>query len=234
MDDAHTTANLSLTAAIGGVVVMVITPLFGRLSDRTLSRLGKRRPWILGGAALGIVGTAVLAYAPSVWVVVLGWILTQAGFGAANAAVHALLADQIPARIRARVAAVASAAAGVFQIVGAVIVAALPNDQRWSWFLVPGLIGGFLCAALFFGLRDIVRTERPAPLELGRRGVDVLPQPGPVSRLLLGLDLSSAGDDRGWEQLHRVVHRRGSARRSGRSRRAAHPQGALTTVCITG
>ncbi|MEI3848743.1 MULTISPECIES: MFS transporter [Microbacterium] len=163
LDDGTKGLNLSVTAAIGGVVVILATPLFGRLSDRTMSRLGKRRPWILGGAVAGAAGCLVLAASTSLWTIVAGWVVVQAGFGAANAAVHALLADQIPARVRARVAAAASASGALALILGALVIAALPNDRQWTWFLVPGLIGAVLCAGLFLGLRDLVRTERPAP-----------------------------------------------------------------------
>lgn len=163
LDDATKEINLSIATAIGGIVVIVITPLFGRMSDRTMSRLGIRRPWILGGAIVGMIGVVVLALADGLWGIVLGWVVVQLGFGATNAAVHALLADQIPARIRARVSGAASASGSLALIVGAQIVAALPNEQRWLWFAVPGTIGALLSVPLFFGLRDIVRTERPRP-----------------------------------------------------------------------
>lgn len=73
LDDETKGFNLSVTSAVGGIVAMVITPLAGRLSDRTMSRLGKRRPWILGGAIFGMVGVVVLAFSSSLWTVVLGW-----------------------------------------------------------------------------------------------------------------------------------------------------------------
>ncbi len=163
LDDETKGTNLSLVAAIGGVVVMIATPLFGRLSDRTMSRLGMRRPWILGGVLAGLIGVAVLATADGLWQVVIGWAITQAGFGATNAAVHALLADQIPTRIRARVAAAAGAAGGLALILGALVVAGLPNDAQWTWFVVPAGIGALLSTLLFFGLRDLVRVDRPRP-----------------------------------------------------------------------
>src|SRR5688572_23483537 len=50
-------SSLSLVAATGSLVALVANPLFGRLSDRTTSRWGMRRPWILaglGGGSLGI------------------------------------------------------------------------------------------------------------------------------------------------------------------------------------
>lgn len=154
--------DLSITAAVGGITVLVLTPLLGRLSDRTRSRFGKRRPWILGGAVVGLLGAVLLALSSQLWQVVAGWMITQAGFGAANAAVHALLAEQIPTRIRARVAAVTGAAAGLALIIGALLIAALPADRPAPWFLIPGGVGAVACALLVLGLHDLVRTE-PAP-----------------------------------------------------------------------
>lgn len=163
LDDATKGVNLSIVAAVGGVVVIIITPLFGRLSDRTMSRLGKRRPWILGGALAGMVGVVVLAFSTELWQVIVGWAVVQTGFGATNAAVHALLADQIRMSIRARVSAAASAANAIALIFGSLLIAALPNEQQWTWFLVPGAIGAVFSVLLFFRLHDIVRTEKPAP-----------------------------------------------------------------------
>lgn len=163
LDDSTKGVNLSIVAAVGGVVVIVITPLFGRLSDRTMSRLGKRRPWILGGALLGLVGVFLLAFSTELWQVIVGWAIVQTGFGATNAAVHALLADQIRMSIRARVSAAASAANAIALIFGSLLIAALPNEQQWTWFLVPGVIGAVFSVLLFFRLHDIVRTEKPAP-----------------------------------------------------------------------
>lgn len=160
-DDGAKGVELSIVAAIGGVIVILITPLFGRLSDRTMSKFGKRRPWILAGALSGLAGVLVLAFSTELWQIVLGWAIAQTGYGAANAAVHALLADQIRTSIRARVSAAASAANAIALVVGAALVAALPNDEQWTWFVVPGVIGTLLCGILFFCLHDIVRTDRP-------------------------------------------------------------------------
>ena len=163
LDDSTKGVNLSIVAAIGGVVVIVITPLFGRLSDRTMSKLGKRRPWILGGALVGMAGVVVLAFSTELWQVIVGWAVVQTAYGATNSAVHALLADQIPTRIRARVSAAASVANALALIVGSLMIAALPNDQQWTWFIVPGVVGTVFSVLLFFRLHDIVRTEKPEP-----------------------------------------------------------------------
>jgi MFS family permease len=46
-------SSLSLIASVGALVAMVGNPFFGRLSDRTTSRFGMRRPWILVGLTGG-------------------------------------------------------------------------------------------------------------------------------------------------------------------------------------
>ena len=99
-------ASLSLVAATGSLVALVANPLFGRLSDRTTSRWGMRRPWILVGLAGGSVGILVVALAPAVWVVLIGWCLAQLFFNAMLAAIVAVLPDQVPVEQRGTVAGV--------------------------------------------------------------------------------------------------------------------------------
>ncbi|MBQ1442320.1 MAG: MFS transporter [Renibacterium sp.] len=156
--------NLAIIASIGGIVVMIITPLFGRLSDRTTSAWGMRKPWFLGGFLVGTAGIVLQAFADSIWLLVLGWCVTQIGYGAVAMANHTLLADQVPQRIRARVAAATGVGAGVATVVGVAVVAALPLDQSWTWFIVPGAIGLLTTVPMLFGYRDAVRTDKPAPL----------------------------------------------------------------------
>jgi len=165
-DDASKATNLSIIAGAGGVVIILITPLFGRLSDRTRSRFGMRRPWLIGGAAVATVGVIILATAHSVPGTLVGWLIVQAGFGATNMVIHALLADQIVKRVRARVAAAASVATGLGLIVGAQVMAVLPNDQQWAWFIVPGMLGVTLSIVMVFRFHDIVRREAAPPLRL--------------------------------------------------------------------
>src|SRR5215210_3945631 len=51
--------SLSLIAGVGSLVAMVGNPFFGRLSDRTTSRFGMRRPWLLIGLTGGTFGILV-------------------------------------------------------------------------------------------------------------------------------------------------------------------------------
>jgi MFS family permease len=52
---------------VGLILAMVIQPLAGAFSDRTHSRWGRRRPWILAGTLFSLVFLAGMALAGSLW-----------------------------------------------------------------------------------------------------------------------------------------------------------------------
>src|SRR3954452_17687432 len=53
--------SLALVVGVGALMAMVGTPFFGRLSDRTSSRWGMRRPWMVAGLVGGSLGILVVA-----------------------------------------------------------------------------------------------------------------------------------------------------------------------------
>jgi MFS family permease len=78
--------SLALVAGIGAVVAMVGNPFFGRLSDRTSSRLGMRRPWMIIGLVGGSLGILIIALAPNIPAFLIGWCIAQLFFNALLAA----------------------------------------------------------------------------------------------------------------------------------------------------
>jgi len=92
----HKAAVLGVVTGIGAFVSVVSNPLFGALSDRTSSRFGRRLPWVVGGAAGGALSLLVLAWAPNVAVMIVGWCLAQATLNAMLAALTAAVPDQVP------------------------------------------------------------------------------------------------------------------------------------------
>lgn len=159
LDPAHKTQVLSLTMALGGIAIIVVTPPLGHLSDTSTSRFGIRRPFLVGGTLIGTVGLTTLATAPTVGGVVAGWCITQIGFAATLVVFNALLADQISVAIRARVAAVFGISTSLAPVVGSVFINVLPNDPRW-WFGLPAVLALLFNGAAVLVLRDIVRTQR--------------------------------------------------------------------------
>ena len=85
----HKAAVLSLVTGIGAAVSMVSNPVWGAFSDRTTLRVGRRLPWVVGGAAGGAVAMLVLSVAHSIVLMVVGWALAQAALNAMLAAITA-------------------------------------------------------------------------------------------------------------------------------------------------
>ncbi|MEU5874710.1 MFS transporter [Glycomyces sp. NPDC047369] len=128
-------AAYSVVISAGIVVGMLGNPLWGRLSDRTRSRFGRRRPWILGGALTGVAGTVGVAFAPDLALLVAAWVLTQAGFNAALAATMAIVPERIPAADQGRASGAFGAAITGGFLTGSAI-AAVTQDTA-VMFLLP-------------------------------------------------------------------------------------------------
>jgi MFS family permease len=142
----HPAETLSLVLGLGSLVAFG-SPFFGRLSDRTSSRFGRRRPWLLGGAALGLLGAIILSVAPSAGALTVGWCLVKLGCGISLAALLAVLAEFVVTGRRGSVAGLL----GICPPIGAAAGAWLVNifqDSRALMFLAPALFA--VAAALAF------------------------------------------------------------------------------------
>lgn len=117
LDAAGKETIFGIVTGFGALVSAAATPLAGMASDRTTSRFGRRRPWVIGGALVGAVGFGVLATARDVVQMTLGWCVVQAGLNATLAALAAALPDRVPVAQRGRVAG----AVGTTQILGTLI-----------------------------------------------------------------------------------------------------------------
>jgi MFS family permease len=90
-------SSLAVVTGVGALLAMVGNPFFGKLSDRTTSPLGMRRPWMVIGLVGGSLGILTVALAPNIAVVLVGWCIAQLLFNALLAALVAVLPDQVPA-----------------------------------------------------------------------------------------------------------------------------------------
>ncbi|WP_351222195.1 MFS transporter [Streptomyces sp. NPDC002133] len=129
---------LGWATGVGALVAVVANPLAGALSDRTGGRFGRRRPWILGGAAAGAVGLAVTSAQTTIVGVTLGWCLAQLGLNAMLAGSSAVVPDQVPVGQRAAV----SGWIGIPQTLGLVVGALLVTTA------VTGTAAGYLLLAV--------------------------------------------------------------------------------------
>lgn len=159
---AHATGSLSLVVGMGALIALFGNPFFGSLSDRTTSRFGMRRPWLIAGATGGVVGLAVIAMAASVPQLLLGWCITQLAYNAQLAALTAILADQIPASQRGTVSGIVGVSMPLGMVGGTYLVELLAYSTL-AIFLVPAviaLVGAFLLACVLPD-RRLVAMQRP-------------------------------------------------------------------------
>ncbi len=110
---------LAFVLVPGAFVALFANPLFGMLSDRTRGRLaawGRRRPYILFGALVNVVGLFWMAASRDIVSLAAAYVLVQFSSNAATAPFHALLPDVVPSEQRG----LASGVMGLFAIVGSV------------------------------------------------------------------------------------------------------------------
>ncbi|HEX3211678.1 MAG TPA: MFS transporter, partial [Actinomycetota bacterium] len=155
--------SLSVVTGIGALLAMVGNPFFGRMSDRTSSRLGMRRPWMVIGLVGGSIGILIVALAPSIPVVLVGWCIAQLLFNALLAALVAVLPDQVPVGQRGLVAGVLGVCVPVASVSGTFLVKLFTGNQL-AMFLVPCAVGGFfiLLFAVRLDDRRLARADKPA------------------------------------------------------------------------
>jgi MFS family permease len=153
---------LALVTGIGALAAMVGNPLFGKLSDRTSGAWGMRRPWMVVGLLGGTLGVLVVAVAPTLPVVVVGWCVAQLSFNALLAALVAVLPDQVPVTQRGLVSGVLGTCLPVASVSGTYVVALFAGNQI-AMFLVPCAIGGFfvLLFAAILPDRRLAREDKP-------------------------------------------------------------------------
>jgi MFS family permease len=179
-------AVFSLVTGIGAVVALIANPVIGAFSDRTCSRMGRRHPWTLVGSAVGGVGLVVLAVAPNVVVMVIGWSLVQAGVNGMLASLTSALPDRVPVEQRAEVGGFI----GISQMLGTVAGAALVS------VVITSLSGGYAaCAVLVvLGALAFVRFTPDAVLPARFQ-----PRSGGLAQMLRALWISPCRyPDFGW------------------------------------
>lgn len=156
------------------VTGLIIQPIIGYFSDRTWTRLGRRRPYFLFGAIAASAALIVMPNSPALWVAAgMLWIM-DASINVSMEPFRAFVGDMLPSEQRTKGFAMQSFFIGT----GAVVASALPwmmtnwfdiantapegvvpPSVKWSFY-----IGGavFLSAVLW----TVLRTKEYSPEEL--------------------------------------------------------------------
>jgi MFS family permease len=151
-------SRLALVLAVGSFLALFANPVFGKLSDRTTSPLGMRRPWMLLGLAGGTVGIATIAFATTFTWVLVGWCVAQVFFNALLAVQVAVLPDQVPTSQRGLVSGVLGICVPVASVSGTYLVN-LFTGHPVAMFLAPVGVGAVFIVVFVLTLDD--RRLRP-------------------------------------------------------------------------
>lgn len=122
---------LAWLMAAGGVVSLIATPLAGLISDRTVSRFGRRTPWIVVGAMAAALALVTMAFAGTYPVLFGGWLFFQLSIAFAINAAQTVPPDRVPQQQYGLVSGVMGLTYTLAVVGGTVIGAALPTRAAY-------------------------------------------------------------------------------------------------------
>lgn len=144
---------LGIVATVGAVVGLVAGPIAGVLSDRTRTRWGRRRPWLIGGILVLATGSTIVALADSIPMLLAGWGIVSLGGAANAAAITPIVAERVPEAQRGILGAIVGVATQLAGVLGYTIGGLLTSNLLLM-FLVP-----VIALAVFGALFMIIIPE---------------------------------------------------------------------------
>jgi len=187
--------DLALVISVGALFAVVGNPIFGHLSDRTRSRFGRRRPWMVGGMICGSAALLAISLTHSLTLLLIGWCVAQLAFNAVLASMVAIFPDQIPEGQRGTVSGVIALTLPLGQALGSILVSSFSGSPLLS-FMVPAILGTaavFLFAAIVPDCPHASQVARRTAVSLSLKSLWVDPREHPdftwacLSRLLLAM-----------------------------------------------
>jgi MFS family permease len=156
IDHASKAVVLSQVAFWGAIVASVANLLAGAISDRTTSRFGRRRPWMVVGAIGASLAYLAIMNAKTPLELIGGVILFQLTFNLCFSALVAVMPDRVPDTQKGLVAAFLSLGNPIGTAVGAVMIG--------GFLVVEGHRYLAISAALLLGLAPFVIRLKDPPL----------------------------------------------------------------------
>jgi MFS family permease len=164
--------------AAGGVFALLTPILVGWLSDRTVTRWGRRRPWMVAGTILNIIGLGLLALSTNQLTFIAAYLVVQLSNNAAGAAYTGVIPDVVRAEDRGRASGLLGTMNQLGTVVGVGLVGLtfkLYGDTR------AGLLAGYGVVAIILAITllitvvavkepRIIRTPPPRPSPATREG----------------------------------------------------------------
>ena len=94
--DAQKNSYLGILTFVGLIIAMIVQPVAGAVSDRWISRFGRRRPFIVFSTLLDLLFLALLGFAGGIVWLMLGYVFLQFSSNIGQGASQGLLPDRVP------------------------------------------------------------------------------------------------------------------------------------------
>ncbi|WIE70421.1 MFS transporter [Curtobacterium sp. MCJR17_020] len=158
LDPDGKAGSLALVASVGAAAALFANPIFGAMSDRSTSRFGQRRPYIITGFVIGGAAVFAIGFAPNIALVAVGWALAQVAFNAALAAFIAVMPERVPTALRGRVSGFMGMT-GQVGVVGGTFLAQIVGTDGAGMFIWPAVVGALLVLPCVLTLREHPRSR---------------------------------------------------------------------------
>ncbi|AXK73377.1 MFS transporter [Lysobacter sp. TY2-98] len=171
---------------------LIVQPIVGHFSDRTWTRLGRRRPYFLVGALLATVALLAMPNSPSLWIAAgLLWML-DASINISMEPFRAFVGDQLPVEQRATGYSMQSFFIGVGSVVASLLPYVLahfgvantadaglvPDTVRWSFYA-----GGVVLVAAIAWTIISTKEYPPETLQAWDEAPVIAPRPRDAKRM---------------------------------------------------
>jgi MFS family permease len=155
LDHAHKVRDFGVVSGVTGIAALITLPLFGALCDRTRSRFGRRRVWMIAGTVVFAAGLIATGMQSTWYAVGVAWLVATLGINMATAGATAAIADEVPDEQRGVISAAIYGPQAVGVLVGVGVLTALNNNGMLGYTVLAVVL--VVCATPF------LRWYRDAP-----------------------------------------------------------------------
>nr|WP_300003504.1 MFS transporter [Tissierella sp.] len=156
--------------ALDNVLALLLLPLFGTLSDRVDTRLGKRTPFIVGGTSFAVIFMMLVAYANKVenfWLFFLALGITLIAMGTYRSPTVALMPDLTPKPLRSKANSVINLMGAVGAIITLGLISALlPKVANPDYTLLFAIVASIMVASVLLLLITIKERKVSQTIEI--------------------------------------------------------------------
>lgn len=161
--------TMDLMLGLGAIPALVVPLLVGALSDRCMSKLGRRRPYMLSGLVINLIGLAIIWLAGlklNLWLYFAGYLIVQIGNNIATGAYSGIIPDVVPEDQRGLASGWMAAMSQLGTILGLISAGYLmASGHVTASFAVMAASMILFCLLTVAGVREQPRTTKPEPMD---------------------------------------------------------------------